>query len=142
MACNWYVITCHYMHYMSLHATEDANALISPMLVYTRYIPGIYQVNSISRESRCHHDGVSISNGEDDKGPGEGQTRLMPIKRVCLNNGVTACSSQSLPAGQPTGQNKIKSKIKHVIYVYVHSSAQYVYWMKCPYMYITGSVHV
>ena len=25
MACNWYVITCHYMHYMSLHATEDAN---------------------------------------------------------------------------------------------------------------------
>ena len=26
MACNWHVITCHYMHYMSLHAIEDANA--------------------------------------------------------------------------------------------------------------------
>ena len=27
MACNWHVITCHYMHYMSLHAIEDANAV-------------------------------------------------------------------------------------------------------------------
>ena len=26
MACNWHVITCHYMHYMPLHAIEDANA--------------------------------------------------------------------------------------------------------------------
>ena len=25
MACNYIPITCHYMHYMSLHATEDAN---------------------------------------------------------------------------------------------------------------------
>ena len=25
MACNWHVITCHYMHYMPLHAIEDAN---------------------------------------------------------------------------------------------------------------------
>ena len=25
MACNLDVITCNYMHYMSLHATEDAN---------------------------------------------------------------------------------------------------------------------
>ena len=26
MACNLNVITCNYMHYMSLHAIEDANA--------------------------------------------------------------------------------------------------------------------
>ena len=26
MACNWHVITCHYMHYMPLHAIKDANA--------------------------------------------------------------------------------------------------------------------
>ena len=26
IACNWHVITCHYMHYMPLHAIEDANA--------------------------------------------------------------------------------------------------------------------
>ena len=25
MVCNWHVITCHYMHYMPLHAIEDAN---------------------------------------------------------------------------------------------------------------------
>ena len=25
MACNLDVITCNYMHYMPLHATEDAN---------------------------------------------------------------------------------------------------------------------
>ena len=25
MACNWHVITCHYMHYMPLHAIDDAN---------------------------------------------------------------------------------------------------------------------
>ena len=29
MACNWHVITCHYMHYMPLHAIEDANGLQS-----------------------------------------------------------------------------------------------------------------
>ena len=28
MACNWHVITCHYMHYMPLHAIEDANVLV------------------------------------------------------------------------------------------------------------------
>ena len=27
MACNLNVITCNYMHYMSLHAIEDANAI-------------------------------------------------------------------------------------------------------------------
>ena len=27
MACNWHVITCDYMHYMPLHAIEDANVL-------------------------------------------------------------------------------------------------------------------
>ena len=27
MACNLDVITCNYMHYMSLHATEDANVV-------------------------------------------------------------------------------------------------------------------
>ena len=35
MVCNWHVITCHYMHYMPLHAIEDANAelrdLINPV---------------------------------------------------------------------------------------------------------------
>ena len=30
MACNWHVITCHYMHYMPLHAIEDANEARSP----------------------------------------------------------------------------------------------------------------
>ena len=27
MACNLKVITCNYMHYMSLHAIEDANGI-------------------------------------------------------------------------------------------------------------------
>ena len=27
--CNWHVITCHYMHYMPLHAIEDANAFLN-----------------------------------------------------------------------------------------------------------------
>ena len=27
MACNWHVITYHYMHYMPLHAIEDANVV-------------------------------------------------------------------------------------------------------------------
>ena len=30
MACNWHVITCHYMDYMPLHAIEDAT--VSPSL--------------------------------------------------------------------------------------------------------------
>ena len=40
MACNLDVITCNYMHYMSLHATEDAN-------VYT-----VGQACSLEKESR------------------------------------------------------------------------------------------
>ena len=29
MACNLNVITCNYMHYMSLHAIKDANGMVN-----------------------------------------------------------------------------------------------------------------
>ena len=40
MACNWHVITCHYMHYMPLHAIEDANGIQHRtyyIVLYRRY---------------------------------------------------------------------------------------------------------